>query len=111
MHGRAIVGIDDVTGGAAAAAIVTRLIVRAGKRQQWIEQSRLLQTEKNRIDAQLRAEASIAQLHLGPSGFIFSRGIAHLTAPPAAALEYTKHVAGLRDFPSRQWIEKRQDAL
>ena len=57
-----------VAGRAAAAAIVAGLIVGAGKRQQRIEQARLLQAEEHGIGAQLRAEAAIAQFASGRPG-------------------------------------------
>ena len=49
MFRRAIVCVDDVTGCAAAAAIVARFVVGAGQRQHRIEQAGLLKAEKNGI--------------------------------------------------------------
>ena len=51
MRRIAIVRIDYVTGRATGRAIVARMIVGAEKVQRRIEQTRLLQTEKNRIGA------------------------------------------------------------
>ena len=58
----AIVGVNDVAGGAAAGAIVAGMIVGAGQRHDRIEQARFLQAEENGIGAQFRAEAAVAEL-------------------------------------------------
>jgi len=51
MQWIAVVRVNHVAGRASAAAIVARMIVRAGKRQDGVEQSGFLQAEKNRIGA------------------------------------------------------------
>src|SRR5260370_1088926 len=61
MFRRIVIGIDDMTCGASAIAIISRLIVGPGETQQRIEQSGLLQSEKNRIRAQKRSESSLAK--------------------------------------------------
>ena len=111
MHRRAIVGVDDMAGRAAAVAIIAGMIVGAGQRKDRIEQARLLQAEKDRIGAQLGAEAAIAQLDVGPPGIFFRIGIADLGALSPAALEDAQNIAGLRNFPAAQRIQVRQHAL
>ncbi len=105
MFRRTVVRIDDMAARAAAAAIVARLIVRAGKREERIEQPRLLKAEKNRISTEPGAKAAVAQLHVGPARLLVLRRIANLAFLPAAALEYSQYVAGLRDFPSRKRVQ------
>ncbi len=56
---RAIVGVDDVAGGAAARAIVAGMIVGAEEIQRRIEQPRLLQADEHRIGAVLGAQAAV----------------------------------------------------
>src|ERR1700740_576273 len=58
----AVVCVDDMTRRAAAGAVIARLAVRARQGKQRIEQARLLQSEKNRISAELCAEAARAEL-------------------------------------------------
>ena len=71
MHRRTIVGVNHVARRAAAVAIIARMIVGAGQRQNRIEQARLLQTQKHRIGSQLGAEAAIAQLDVRTAGVFF----------------------------------------
>src|SRR6267378_3611804 len=61
VGGRAVVRVDHVTGRAAAGAIIARMIVRSQEPEQGIVQARLLQVQKNRIDAVERAEATLGQ--------------------------------------------------
>src|SRR5207237_4712780 len=84
---RSIVGINDMTGGAAAIAIVARLIVGAGKRQQRIEQPCLLQSQEHGIGPQQRPKAAIAQLRIGTARILVARGVTDLAALAAATLE------------------------
>src|SRR5260370_3558078 len=90
---------------ASAAAIVAGMIVRAGKRQDGVEQSRFLQAEENRIGAQLSAEAAVAELVVRFAGIFLSIGIANLRLFATAAFEQAKDVAGLRSFPAKERIE------
>src|SRR5260370_8193724 len=90
---------------ASAAAIVAGMIVRAGKRQDGVEQSRFLQAEENRIGAQLSAEAAVAELVVRFAGIFFAIGIANLRLFAPAAFEHAKDVAGLRSFPAKERIE------
>ena len=75
MFGRTVVGVDHVAGAASAGAVVAGLIVGAGKREQRIEQASLLQSEKDRIGAQLGAEAALAQFDLRLARVFFEAGI------------------------------------
>src|ERR1700722_1783076 len=111
MLWRAIVGVNDVTGGATAAAIVAGFVVCAGQRKQWIEQARFLQAEKNGIGAEQSAEAAFAELVVGAAGFFFAIGIADFAFFLAAAFEYAQDVAGLRNFPTLQRRQFRHDAF
>ena len=60
MFTRAIIGIDDVAGGASAGPVVAGLIVRARERKQRVKQTSLLQSKKNRVGPQFRAEPALA---------------------------------------------------
>src|SRR5271157_441359 len=91
----AVVGVDDVAGGAAAGAIIAGMIVRAGKREDWIEEPCFLQAEENGIGAQLGAESAIAEFVVGLTGIFFARGIACLGFFAAAALEDAQDVSRL----------------
>src|SRR5215469_8682275 len=97
--------------GAAAAAKVARIVIGARKREQWIEQASLLQSEKDGIGAQLGSEAARAQLYIRMSGVFVRAGNADLALFTAAALEDAQHIAGLGDLPSTQRIECRQDSF
>ena len=66
----AVVGVDDVAGGAAAGAIVAGMVVGAGQGHDGIEQARFLQAEENGIGAQFGAEAAIAELVVGLAGIL-----------------------------------------
>src|SRR5713101_8244853 len=68
----AIIRVDHVAGGAAAAAIVAGMIVRAGERHLRIHQTRLLQAQENGIGAELCAEAAVAEFVLGLAGIFFA---------------------------------------
>src|SRR5208337_5333632 len=65
--GRAVVGIDDVAGRAAAGAIVAGMIVGPGQRQQRIHEARLLKSQEHGIGAVDGAEAAVAELGVGTS--------------------------------------------
>ena len=108
---RAVVGVDHVAGAAAAGAVVAGLIVGAGKRQQRIEQARLLQSQKDRIGAQLGAEAALAQFDLRLARLFFEAWIPDFWLLPAASFEDAQDVAGLRNFPALQRIEIRQHSF
>src|SRR5919201_236135 len=102
----AVIGIDDVAGRAAGGAKIARLVVRAEEGEQRIEQPRLLQAEEDRVRAQPRAQAPIAQLDFGLARQLIRvraadvRGQALALAP---ALEDAQDVAWLGYLPARQW--------
>ncbi len=111
MNRRPIVGVNHVTGRAAAVAIIAGMIVGAGQRQNRIQQARLLQAEKHGIGSQLGAQAAIAQLHVRTPRIFFRIRNADLRTLSPAPLEHAQNVAGLRDFPAGQRIQIRQDAF
>ena len=111
MLRRAIIGVNHVASGAAAAAIVAGFVVGAGQRKQRIEQARFLQAEKNGIGAKQGAEAALAELVVGAAGFFFAIGIADFAFFLAAAFEYAQDVAGLRNFPALERSQFRDDAF
>jgi hypothetical protein len=84
-----------MTRGTAAAAVISRLIVGAGERQQGIEEAGFLQTEEHRIGPQQRAEAALAQLHLRASRLLFPSRIANFPLLASASFEHAQHVARL----------------
>src|SRR5258708_6972264 len=87
------------------------MVVGAGHGENRIKQARLLQTQKHRVGAEVRAESTLAQLHIGAARILFRIWIANLGALAATALKHAQHVAGLRDFPTGQWIEVRKDTF
>ena len=111
MGGVDVVGIDHMTGGATAAAVVARMIVGARQRHYRIQQARFLQTEKYRIGAQFGAESAIAQLIVGPARIIFAIGIAEFGFFAPAAFKHAEDIAWLRDFPAVQRIQFGEDAF
>ena len=108
---RAVVGVDDVAGGAAAGAIVAGVIVGAEEVERRIEQARFLQADEDGIGAVLGAEAAVAQAGARLAGIFQRSGNADLGAEAAAALEDAQDVARLADLEARQRIEERHDAL
>ncbi len=83
------------------------MIVRAEKVERRIVQPRLLQTEINRIGTLGRAETSGAQSLVGFAGIFVFVGQSDFQTSFAAAFEDAQDIAGLRDFPARNWIQKR----
>src|SRR6266403_3425147 len=107
----AIIRVDHVARGAAARAIIARMIVRAGEKKNRIEQSRLLQAKEYGIRAQLGSKTSLAELVIGLARAFFAIRIANLRFLAPASLEDTQHIAGLRSFPAQEWIELRKDSF
>src|SRR5579871_2327451 len=96
----AIIRINHMARRAAASAIIARMIIRSRQGHHWVNQTRFLQAKKYGIGAQLRSEASIAQLVIGLAGlFVFLR-ISYLTLSLAATLKNAQHIARLRSFPT-----------
>ena len=107
----AVIGIDDMTRGAATGAIVAGVIVRAGKRHDRVEQARFLETEKNGIGPKLGAETAFAEFVVRFPGIFFAIGIADLGLLAAAPFENAQHVSGLGSFPAEERIELGNYAL
>ena len=108
---RAVVGVDHVAGGAAAGAIVARMVVGAEEVERRVEEPGLLQADEDGVGAVLGAQAAGAQAGLGLAGFFERVGDADLLRLAAAALEDPQDVARLRDLEARQRIEERHDSL
>src|ERR1700722_12421801 len=95
VYAGAIVGIDDVAGGAAAGAIIAGMVVGAKEIEGRIEQARALQAHENGIGAVFGAEAASAQASAWPSRFFQTFGVADLNVEAAATFEEAQDVAGL----------------
>ena len=110
---RAVVGVDDVAGGAAAGAVVAGMVVGAQEIERRVEQARLLQAEerRDRCGSRCRGRGSLRRLRIGRPGSSSAFGDADLGPELAAALEDAQDVARLRDLEARQRIEERHDAL
>src|SRR5690349_14585573 len=61
VNRRAIIGVDDVAGGAATRAIVAGMIVGAGERKDRVKQARFLKAEENGVGAKLSTKTAVAQ--------------------------------------------------
>ncbi len=111
MDGGAVVGINDMAGGAAAGAIVAGVVVGAEEIERRVEQPRSLQADKDRVGAVLacRGRGARAGRVAGPIPRV-SRD-ADFRIEAAAALEDAQDVAGLGDLEAGQRIEERNDAL
>src|SRR5882724_2002150 len=99
-----IIRVYHMAGRAAARAIVPGMIVRAGQRENRIQQARLLQSKKYRIGAQLRPEPALAQLVVWLSWIFFGARIPEFRFFHAAAFKHAQYVARLRNFPAVQWL-------
>ena len=73
VHGRAVVRVDDVAGGAAAGAVVAGLVVRSQERQQRVEQARLLQAEEDGIGAASVPRPRSLSFTSGPARLFLAR--------------------------------------
>src|SRR5688500_13961133 len=76
MQWIAVVCVYDVASGAAAGAIVARMLVRAEEVQMGIVQTCLVQVDERRRHTQPRAAAAVPQAEVGAARFIKSRRIA-----------------------------------
>src|SRR6266699_3040660 len=94
-----IVGIDNVTGGAARRTKVARMIVGAEKVERRIKQSRFLYSQKNWIRSLVSAKSTRAQALVGLSRIFVFVGNADFQAALAAALKNAQHIAWLGDLP------------
>ena len=95
MDRRAVVGVDDVAGGAAAGAVVAGVVVGAEEVERRVEQARLLQADEDGVGAVLGAQAAVAEPRARPARILVALGDADLGPEPAAALEDAQDVARL----------------
>ena len=105
MDRRAVVGVDHMAAGAAAGAIVARLVVGAEEVQRGIEEPRLVQAHEDWIRAVFGAQPAGAQSRSRSAILFESFGIADFGSEPSAALEEPQHVARLLPLEPRQWVE------
>ena len=97
-----IVRVDDMTGGAAARAIVSRMIVGPKKGQHRVEQTSLLQAEVHWIGPQDGAQSPRAQQVLCRfSRRFFRNRQANFGGLAASALEGAQDIAHLTNLPAR----------
>ena len=82
------------------------MIVGAEKIQSGIEQARLLQAKKNRIGAVIGAKATRAQALVRLAWVFFLVGQSDFQSTPAAALKHAQNISRLRNFPTRDGIQK-----
>src|SRR5215470_16889566 len=87
------------------------MIVRAEEIQSRIEQARLLQSQVNRIRSLRGAESARTQTFIRLAGIFVSIRQPRFQPPATAALENAENVSRLRDFPTRQRIQERQNAF
>ena len=122
VHRIAVVGVDDVAGGAAAAAEVAGAVVGAEERQVRVVQARLVHVQRRQVDAVQRAEAAVRRLVVRATRVLeLVRQPGHRRvqavqadrggAEAAALLEDAEHVARLRDLPVRQRQRHRRPAV
>src|SRR5580765_2407129 len=97
----AVVRVNHVTGRATAGAIVARMVVRAQETEQWIVQARLLQVQKNRIDAVERAQPSLGQPAQRPARRLGRRRRAELQLFLSSFLENSQNISGLTEGETR----------
>ncbi len=117
----AVVGIDDVTRGAAGIAIVARVVVRAHEPGEGIVEPRLGDVEDRDRDAQARAGAAVRLADVGPARLLDALELAVRVRQAdlgegaidvaAAALEHAEDVGGRIILPRRQRIDLRDDAV
>src|SRR5208283_4938413 len=109
MHWGIIVGIHHMASGASAVSVVARLVVRSGETEQGIEQSRFLQSQKDRISTKQCAESAVTEFYIWPARLFIRRRNAYFGLCMAAAFENPQHISGLRYLPSFQWFEGGQN--
>ncbi|PYX93251.1 MAG: hypothetical protein DMG67_04720 [Acidobacteria bacterium] len=106
-----VVGIDHVAACAPAAPVVPRVIIGAWEIQERIKEACLLEPQESGIGAKQRAKTAVAQFSVRPPWLFFRRGIALLSAAAAAALKNSQHIARLRNLPSFERLQVRQDSF
>ena len=108
---RAIVGVDDVTGGAAAGAVIARMIVRPEKAEERIVQPRLLNAEQDRIGPVQSAETALGETTQRTAGRFVDRRDAELELLFTALFEDAQDVSGVAEVETRDRLEIGQDAV
>ncbi|SRR5258708_37779870 len=111
MPPRTVIRVNHVTRAAAAGAVVARLIVCSRQRHRGVEQSRLLQAQKNRVSAQQRPQTALAEFIVRLAGFVVAIRIPYLAFFLSAALKHAQNVSGLGNLPSLQRFECLQHTL
>ena len=109
---RAVVGVDDVAGAAAARAVVARVVVGAQERQQRDRARRVFWAPRTTGSVRFRVPGPRGREPLvGLARLLEGIGQADLELAPSAALEDAEGVAGLAQLPAREGHEERQHAL
>src|SRR5262249_14759686 len=99
VHPRAVVPVDHMTGGAAAGAIVARVVIGAQEIEGRVEEAGLLEADQAGVSAVLGPQAAVAEAgEDGPTVLVGPVGDADLRSEPAAALENAKDIARLADL-------------
>ena len=93
IHGRPVVGVDDVTRRAAARAVIARVVVGPQKIERRIQQPRLLEADETGVGAVFGSQPPVAQSRSRPAIVLETLRYAHLRPKAAAALEYAKDIA------------------
>src|SRR6202011_3781382 len=109
MNRRAVIGIKDMAGRAAARAVVAGVVVGAQEVQSRVEEPRLGQADEDGIGAVLGAQPADAEAGARLAVIFFALGDANIYAEPSPTLEDAQNVAGLAHLKARQGIEKRHD--
>src|SRR6185369_1797375 len=108
----AVVGVNNVTRGASARPIVSRLIVRAKQGKHRIEQTCLLQAQEHRIGSKQSSKPARAEKVLSRLARRFFRiGKPDFSGLAPASFERAKGVAHVSYFPTRQWIQIWENAF
>src|SRR5207249_751015 len=107
----AVVGVGEVAAGTAALAVVSRMVVRAHKEVDRVEEPRLLEAEEDGVGAEQRPEAAAAELDVRPARVLVAIRDPKLGAASPTPLEDAEHVPRLRDLPARQRVEEREEAF
>ena len=111
VDARPVVGVDHVARGAAAGAVVARMIVGPQEVQRRVEQPGFLKTDEHGIGAVLGSQAASAQAGAGLAGLVERVRNADLWRVAPAALEDAEDIPGLRGLEAGQGVEERHDTF
>src|SRR4051812_25186196 len=106
MRRVAIVCIDHMASSAARRSEVSGMIISAEEVQCRIHQPSFLKTKQNRVRPIGSAESASAQALVGFAWIFVLVGQTDFQPPLAPTFKYAQHVAGLRDFPTRDRIQE-----